>query len=316
MTTTTTTTMTMTMTESGVTRRRRSEAGVGLVELLVTMAVFGVVLTATMAVLVSLIGITRTAAVRTATTADARILLERSDELYARWEEIHAEVAEADPEPGGTLRLCGFSTAASRLLPPAAAGLRDAYPRLTVRIMEAEPDRCFDLLLAEEADLALLVVTADSPPMTDGRFDQQCVVVGNDLHDRLRGFDDVADRGERQLVDHARRGCANDTAPLKVARRHAAHLLLVQRRIHRRQLGSGFGAAGLLCLDDLFARFGDFRLGLRDLRARREHEEENEGDAGDAGDEDRHVLAAIAPDTGRRERSLLGVEGDDRPRRR
>ncbi|CAL9628768.1 HTH-type transcriptional regulator GltC [Streptomyces sp. enrichment culture] len=106
-------------------------------------------------------------------TNAARVLLHHAERLQEQWQLARAELAAAGSEPTGRFTLCGFSTAASRLLPPAAAGLRDAYPRLTVRIMEAEPDRCFDLLLAEEADLALLVVTADSPPMTDGRFDQQ-----------------------------------------------------------------------------------------------------------------------------------------------
>lgn len=106
-------------------------------------------------------------------TNAARILLRHAERLQEQWELARAELATAVTEPTGQVTLCGFSTAASRLLPPAAAGLRDTHPNLTVRIIEAEPDRCFDLLLSEEADLALLVVTSDSPPMTDHRFDQQ-----------------------------------------------------------------------------------------------------------------------------------------------
>ncbi|MFM9372793.1 LysR family transcriptional regulator [Streptomyces sp. Da 82-17] len=106
-------------------------------------------------------------------TNAARILLRHAELLQEQWELARAELAAAGSEPAGQVTLCGFSTAASTLLPPAAAALRDAHPHVTVRIIEAEPDRCFDLLLAQEADLALLVVTADSPPMTDGRFDQQ-----------------------------------------------------------------------------------------------------------------------------------------------
>lgn len=106
-------------------------------------------------------------------THAARVLLHHAERLQEQWERARAELAATTGEPTGQVTLCGFSTAASRLLPPAAAGLRDTYPHLTVRIIEAEPDRCFDLLLSEEADLALLVVTADSPPMTDHRFDQQ-----------------------------------------------------------------------------------------------------------------------------------------------
>ncbi|MBA0051079.1 LysR family transcriptional regulator [Streptomyces sp. AJS327] len=106
-------------------------------------------------------------------TNAARVLLQHAERLQEQWERARTELAALGSEPTGRVTLCGFSTAASRLLPPAAAGLRDAYPQLTVRIIEAEPDRCFDLLLSEEADLALLVVTADSPPMTDDRFDQR-----------------------------------------------------------------------------------------------------------------------------------------------
>ncbi|MEU3192799.1 LysR family transcriptional regulator [Streptomyces sp. NPDC006992] len=106
-------------------------------------------------------------------TNTARILLRHAERLQEQWEVARAELAAVGTEPTGPVTLCGFSTAASSLLPPAAAGLRDAHPHMRVRIVEAEPDRCFDLLLAEEADLALLVVTADSPPMTDQRFDQR-----------------------------------------------------------------------------------------------------------------------------------------------
>jgi DNA-binding transcriptional LysR family regulator len=106
-------------------------------------------------------------------TNAARILLRHAERLQEQWHQARAELATAGTEPTGRITLCGFSTAASRLLPPAAAALRDAYPRLSVRIIEAEPKRCYDLLLAETADLALVVVTADSPPMTDRRYDQR-----------------------------------------------------------------------------------------------------------------------------------------------
>lgn len=56
--------------------RGRGDTGLGLPELLVTMAVFGVLLLALGSVLVSLLGVSRTATVKTATTADARIAME------------------------------------------------------------------------------------------------------------------------------------------------------------------------------------------------------------------------------------------------
>lgn len=105
-------------------------------------------------------------------TAAGRILLEHADELYGRWEEIRAELAQSDPGHGGTLRLCGFSTAAAALLPRVAARVRATHPRGTVRIIEADPDDCFDLLLTEQADLAVVVAMASLPPKSDPRFDQ------------------------------------------------------------------------------------------------------------------------------------------------
>ncbi|POX36754.1 LysR family transcriptional regulator [Streptomyces sp. Ru73] len=106
-------------------------------------------------------------------TAAARILLRHTAVLQAQWEQARSELAANAEEPSGSFTLCGFSTAATHLLPPAAAALRDHNPRLGIRLIEAEPVRCFELLLAGEADLGLVVVTPDSPPLNDARFDQQ-----------------------------------------------------------------------------------------------------------------------------------------------
>lgn len=106
-------------------------------------------------------------------TAAATIVLRYAERLFAQAERARAELAVATDEPGGSFTLCGFSTASMYLLPPAAAALRDAYPQMAVRVIEAEPARCFDLLLAGDADLALLVATTDIPPGSDTRFDQE-----------------------------------------------------------------------------------------------------------------------------------------------
>ena len=105
-------------------------------------------------------------------TAAAATVLRHTDMLHAQAERARAELAAAADETGGSFTLCGFSTAATHLLPPAAAALRDRYPQLNVRVIEAEPARCFDLLLAGDADLALLIATAETPPSSDTRFDQ------------------------------------------------------------------------------------------------------------------------------------------------
>ncbi len=106
-------------------------------------------------------------------TPAARTLLADIDDLYVRWEEIRADVAASAEEASGSLRICGFSTAAAALLPPVATHVVSTHPRVTVQIIEADPEECFDLLLADEADLAVVVATAALPPANDPRFDQQ-----------------------------------------------------------------------------------------------------------------------------------------------
>lgn len=106
-------------------------------------------------------------------TPAARVLLSHADELYARWEEIRAELGAAGQERVRSLRLCGFSTAAAALLPRVAARVAARHPGARVRIIEADPDACYELLLADQADLAVVVATASLPSSSDPRFDQE-----------------------------------------------------------------------------------------------------------------------------------------------
>lgn len=109
-------------------------------------------------------------------TPAARVLLGHASEMYARWEQVRAELAATSEEGVGTLRLCGFSTAAAALLPAVAAHVHRARPGSVVQIIEADPEDCFDLLLADEADLAVVVATASLPPSIDPRFDQETLL--------------------------------------------------------------------------------------------------------------------------------------------
>ncbi len=105
-------------------------------------------------------------------TPAARTLLDHADGLFARWEEARTAVAASTDERAGSLRVCGFSTAAAALLPQVASRLAATHPRVTVQIIEADPEDCFELLLADEADLAVVVATAALPASRDPRFEQ------------------------------------------------------------------------------------------------------------------------------------------------
>lgn len=105
-------------------------------------------------------------------TSAAHTVLRDAAVMFAQEERARAELT-ADPEQvTGSFTMCGFSTAATRLLPQAAAQLRGDFPETTVRVIEAEPARCFDLLLSADADLALYTATSMTPSSSDPRFDQ------------------------------------------------------------------------------------------------------------------------------------------------
>lgn len=106
-------------------------------------------------------------------TPSGRLLLEFAEELSMRWEQMHSELLSTSEQTPGSLRLCGFSTAAANLLPRVATEVMAAYPGTQVRIIEADPEACFELLLADSADLAVVVTTDRLPRLDDRRFEQQ-----------------------------------------------------------------------------------------------------------------------------------------------
>ena len=105
-------------------------------------------------------------------TEAAELLLAHADEVAAGWEDVLARVHTLDGSRPGSLTLCGFSTAAATLLPQAARQVLEAHPGTRVRIVEADPVECFDLLLSGGADLAVVIATDEVPPLNDPRFDQ------------------------------------------------------------------------------------------------------------------------------------------------
>ncbi|GAA3237359.1 LysR family transcriptional regulator [Pseudonocardia petroleophila] len=106
-------------------------------------------------------------------TAAAHTLLEHTAALTAAWERAQADL-EAHRSGGltGTLRLCGFSTAAAVVAPRALTLLRRDHPGLGLHLREAEPAVAFDLLAAGAVDVAVLVATPDIPPRSDAAFEQ------------------------------------------------------------------------------------------------------------------------------------------------
>src|SRR3954451_15379018 len=71
---------------------------------------------------------------------------------------LDAARADLDPggEPAGTVRVAGFATAVRRSLVPVLAQLSAEHPAVRLRIHEHEPAEAFELLAADEVDLALV----------------------------------------------------------------------------------------------------------------------------------------------------------------
>jgi len=82
---------------------------------------------------------------------------------------LEAARADLDPsgEPAGTVRVAGFATAVRRSLVPVLAQLRAEHPAVRLRIHEHEPIEAFELLAADEVDLALVYDYALAPVALD-----------------------------------------------------------------------------------------------------------------------------------------------------
>lgn len=121
-------------------------------------------------------------------TPAARTLLAHGEILTAQWEQAQADLAALRAgNVSGTLRFCAFSTAAAAVVPQALDHLRREHPALRVHLRETEPARSFDLLAADDTDIAVVVATPSIPPATDIAFQQHAlydepldILVGHD----------------------------------------------------------------------------------------------------------------------------------------
>ncbi|WP_064745255.1 LysR family transcriptional regulator [Pseudonocardia acaciae] len=109
-------------------------------------------------------------------TPAGHTLVAHADALHAGWEQAQADLAAHATGAAGRLHMCGFPTAVAELLAPAAERLGTDCPRLTVFITELETTEGFDLVLAGEADIAVVVPNAETPPLDDAKFDQRLLL--------------------------------------------------------------------------------------------------------------------------------------------
>ncbi|QBI55034.1 LysR family transcriptional regulator [Streptomonospora litoralis] len=116
-------------------------------------------------------------------TSGAHVLLDHADALSTRWEQAVADLAHHADGETGPLRMAGYPTGVATLLAPAAARLRGSHPGMRVAVFEAEAGECFDMLLADSADLAVVVPDPTVASPEDSRFEQRVLL--EEPHDLL-----------------------------------------------------------------------------------------------------------------------------------
>lgn len=109
-------------------------------------------------------------------TPAATALLKHVDVMAAEWEQALTDLDVYASAVAGLFVLCGFSTAASVLLPPTMRALSKEFPHLEAQAVEADPSECYDLLLSGDADLGLIVITSETPSRDDARFTQHSLI--------------------------------------------------------------------------------------------------------------------------------------------
>lgn len=106
-------------------------------------------------------------------SATGRHFVAGLDAIVTQWELLMASSRNASGQLQASFGLGGFSTAAAELLAPLAAKLRTSRPEMEVRLVEAQPQRCLDLLLSERIDLAVIVASqSQTGTLVQARFEQ------------------------------------------------------------------------------------------------------------------------------------------------
>lgn len=136
-------------------------------------------------------------------TATGRFLVTGSDTLIAEWERLRAEALEAGGQTQSRFGLGGFSSAAAQLLAPLASTLRSAHPMLEVQVLEANPSRCLDLLVAERIDLAVIVARQSHSHIDEDQRFEQTILLTDPLDVILPSDHRLASRGTVTLEELA-----------------------------------------------------------------------------------------------------------------
>src|SRR5215213_5228044 len=101
-------------------------------------------------------------------TPAGRLLADRAAEIIGRVEAADAELSAHVGLSAGRVRLAGYSSAISSIVPRAIAALTHEHPGLQVSLLDAHPPEALDLLRAGRIDVAVIFRYDETGPEPDG----------------------------------------------------------------------------------------------------------------------------------------------------
>ena len=97
-------------------------------------------------------------------TEAGRLLADRAAEIVGRVDSAAAELSAHVGLNAGRVRLAGFASAMSSLVPQAAAALASRHPGLTLSLTDTHPPEALQMLRAGHVDVALIFRYDDTAP--------------------------------------------------------------------------------------------------------------------------------------------------------
>ena len=101
-------------------------------------------------------------------TPEGQLLAGRATEILGRVDAASVELAARVGLRAGRVRLAGFQTVLSTLVPRAAAELARSYPGVELNLVDAHPVEGLQMLRSGHVDIALIFRHADTPLEEDG----------------------------------------------------------------------------------------------------------------------------------------------------
>ena len=123
-------------------------------------------------------------------TPEGQLLAGRAAEILGRVDAASVELAARVGLRAGRVRLAGFQTVLSTLVPRAAAELSRSYPGIELNLVDAHPVEGLQMLRSGHVDIALIFRHADTPLEEEGLrlthlLDDPLYLISDQPHPRL-----------------------------------------------------------------------------------------------------------------------------------